>query len=160
VQRNVQLWFDPATDAFRHGAFPAFFLERTGWPTPLYGFPDRGAGVKAALHGFGVSTHPDDLDRAIHEDDVSAVTACLDAWMPGAAGPLRAGKACMYTMTPDGHFVIDRDPRDERIIMAGGFSGHGYKFAAIVGEIVTDLAFDGTTPYAIDFLRATRLRGG
>jgi sarcosine oxidase len=77
--------------------------------------------------------------------------------MPGAAGSFLAGKACMYTLTPDEHFVIDVHPSEARIIIAGGFSGHGYKFCSVVGEAIADLALDGGTSLPIDFLSINRL---
>lgn len=155
VQRNVQIWFAPETGDFARGRFPAFFLERADMPKPLYGFPDLGEGVKAALHAYGALTTPAQLDREIHAADVTAVKSALDAWLPGAAGEFRSGKACMYTLTPDEHFIIDRHPHDDGIVIAGGFSGHGYKFCPVVGEIVADL-IDGVTRPDIEFLSLRR----
>jgi sarcosine oxidase len=149
VQRNVQLWFGPSTDAFTAARFPAFFVERSEWPAPLYGFPDQGLGVKAALHGYGELTSAAALDREIHDADVDCVRGCLEAWMPGAAGTFREGKACMYALSPDRHFIIDRSPQSPRVVVAAGFSGHGFKFASVVGEIVADLAFEGGTRHPI-----------
>jgi sarcosine oxidase len=157
VQRNVQVWFEPVTRAFDAGRFPAFFLDRAGAAAALYGFPDAGAGVKAALHGYGESTAPDRIDRSVRDGDVAPVKAALDAFLPGAAGSFAAGKVCMYTLTPDEHFILDLHPRDARIVLAGGFSGHGYKFCPVVGEIVADLAIDGETRQPIEFLRLGRL---
>lgn len=156
VQRNVQLWFAPSTGNFSAGKFPAFFLEREGLPAPLYGFPDYGEGVKAALHGYGERTDAAALDRSIRESDIAPVQDALNGWMPGAAGEFVRGKACMYALTPDEHFIIDLDPRDSRIVIAAGFSGHGYKFASVIGEIVAELAFEGGTGKPIGFLRLER----
>jgi len=63
---------------------------------------------------------------------------------------------CMYTMTPDAHFVIDRHPRHPGVVLAGGFSGHGFKFATVVGEVAAELALDGATRQPIDFLGLAR----
>jgi sarcosine oxidase len=156
VQRNVQVWFEPLTRAFRADRFPAFFIERAEWPAPLYGFPDFGDGVKAAFHAFGPTTGADALDREIHARDIEPVRAALHDVMPGAACCFRFGKACMYALTPDEHFILDRHPADGRIVIAAGFSGHGYKFASVIGEIVTELAFEGTTQHAIGFLSLDR----
>jgi sarcosine oxidase len=156
VQRNVQVWFEPASGAYARGRFPAFFLDREGAASVLYGFPNRGAGVKAALHGYGESTSPERLDRSVRDTDVAPVKAALDAFLPGAAGSVRAGKVCMYTLTPDEHFILDLHPRDARIVLAGGFSGHGYKFCPVIGEIVADLALEGGTRHPIAFLRLGR----
>jgi sarcosine oxidase/N-methyl-L-tryptophan oxidase len=78
--------------------------------------------------------------------------------MPGAAARYREGKACMYSLTPDRHFVVDRDPRDPRVIVCGGFSGHGFKFAPVIGEIASQLALDGGTPHDIAFLSLRRFK--
>jgi sarcosine oxidase len=156
VQRNVQLWFEPLTRALRADRFPAFFIERAEWPAPLYGFPDFGDGVKAAFHSFGPTTGADALDREIYPSDIDPVRDALDDCLTGAAGSFRFGKACMYALTPDEHFILDRHPADNRIVIAAGFSGHGYKFASVIGEIVTELAFEGTTRHPIGFLSLAR----
>ncbi len=156
VQRNVQLWFQPYTNAFGAESFPAFFVDRPEYPAPLYGVPNLGEGLKAALHGYGETTQPSALDRTIRESDIAVVKGALDDWIPHAAANYVTGKVCMYTRTPDDDFIIDRHPSDARVVIAGGFSGHGYKFCSVVGEIVSQLAFDGSSPHAIDFLRIDR----
>lgn len=157
IQRNVQVWFTPRIHAYDVGAFPSFLLERSGLPAPLYGFPDFGDGVKAAFHGTGELTQPQQLDRAIDRvHDVEPVAAALDGWMPQAAGEYREGKACMYAMTPDANFVVDRHPAHENVVLMGGFSGHGFKFASVMGEVGADLALEGATPYDIGFLSLSR----
>jgi sarcosine oxidase len=67
---------------------------------------------------------------------------------------------CLYTMTPDKHFIIDRHPAHEQVAIACGFSGHGFKFAPVIGEILADLAIEGRTEQPIEFLRADRFLGG
>lgn len=160
IQRNVQLWFSPQSDAYVAQAFPAFLLEREAFPRPLYGFPDFGNGVKAALHGFGEITSPENLDRGVDEmRDIAPVARVLESWMPGAASSYLEGKVCMYALTPDRNFVVDRHPREERVILCGGFSGHGFKFAPVVGEIASQMAIDGHTPHDVEFLSLRRFQG-
>jgi sarcosine oxidase len=157
VQRMVQVWFEPSTPAFNADVFPAFLLERDGLPAPLYGIPDFGDGVKAAFHGHGPIADPATLDRRIDmARDVEPVAQALDQWMPGAAARYAEGKACMYALTPDRHFAIDRYPGDPRVVICGGFSGHGFKFASVVGEIASQMALDGGTPHDIAFLSTRR----
>jgi sarcosine oxidase len=159
VQRNVQVWFTPSTKVYDAPQFPAFLLDRAGLPAPLYGFPDFGDGVKVAFHGFGDLTTANDLDREVDAArDVEPVKRATDDWMPGAAANFREAKPCMYSLTPDGHFVIDRHPEHSNVILCGGFSGHGFKFAPVIGEIVADLALDGASRHRIDFLSATRFQ--
>jgi len=160
VQRNVQVWFIPATHEYQAPRFPAFLLDRAGLPAPLYGFPDFGDGVKVAFHGFGDLTTADELNRDVDPAlDVEPVARATDAWMPGAAASFREAKPCMYSLTPDGDFVIDRDPHHANVILCGGFSGHGFKFAPVIGEIAADLALDGGSRHQIDFLSLRRFRG-
>lgn len=157
VQRNVQVWFAPETHAYDAGSFPSFLLERDVLPAPLYGFPDFGNGVKTAFHGLGDSVDPDRLRRDIDSaSDVQPVAAALNSWMPGAAGTYREGKACMYALTPDRHFIVDRHPEYDNVVLLGGFSGHGFKFASVMGEIGADLALDRATRHDIAFLSLQR----
>jgi glycine/D-amino acid oxidase-like deaminating enzyme len=76
--------------------------------------------------------------------------------MPGAAAILRDAKACPYSLTPDGHFIVDRHPHHSGLVLCGGFSGHGFKFAPVIGEIAADLALKNGSPYPIDFLSVGR----
>ena len=161
VQRNVQAWFAPATDAYGAARFPAFLLNRRGLPAPLYGFPDFGHGVKVAFHGFGDLTEAARVDRTIDAArDIEPLAREMEQWMPGAAASLRNATACMYTLTPDEHFVIDRHPDHPDLILCGGFSGHGFKFAPVIGEIAADLALQGGSRHQIDFLSLRRFRDG
>jgi len=157
VQRNVQAWFSPATKAYDASRFPGFLLDRRGLAAPLYGFPDFGDGVKAAYHGLGDLTDAQHVDRTVNiARDVEPIVRELERWMPGAAGTFREAKPCMYTLTPDGNFVIDRHPKHAGVILCGGFSGHGFKFAPVIGEIGADLALEGGSRHDIEFLSLRR----
>jgi sarcosine oxidase len=159
VQRNIQAWFTPATNAYDAPGFPAFLVNRRDLPAPLYGFPDFGDGIKAAFHGLGDLTDAKQVDREVDlARDVEPIARALEQWMPGAAGVLREAKPCMYSLTPDENFVIDRHPEHANLILCGGFSGHGFKFAPIVGEIATELALDGGSRHGIEFLSLQRFR--
>lgn len=156
IERNVQHWFRPENHSFDIGRCPAFLLERPQYTFPLYGFPNYGYGVKVAFHGSGQITHALDLDREVHEADLEPVREALDSILPGAAYDYRDGKACMYALTPDRHFVISPHPSEPRLIVVGGFSGHGFKFVPVVGEIVADLLEGGRPPYDLEFFSARR----
>lgn len=156
VQRNVQVWFEPSTTAYGADRFPSVFLERDDLPAPLYGIPDFGEGVKAAFHAFGATTSPRDLDRNVHAVDIAVVRDALNEFMPGAAGRYLFGKACMYTLTPDEHFILDYHPNDRSVVIAGGFSGHGYKFCPVIGEIVSRMLLDEPPLVDTDFLSLRR----
>jgi len=122
----------------------------------VYGFPDLGDGVKAAFHAHGEATTPEDLRRDAGDGDVEPVARALDEWMPGAAGTLLDAKVCMYSLTPDRNFVVGLHPHHSNVVVCGGFSGHGFKFASVVGEIGAQLALDGATPYNVEFLSPAR----
>jgi sarcosine oxidase len=157
VLRKVLLWFgapDPA--ALRRDVFPIYMAE-----TPegfYYGFPViDGLGHKVARHDGGAVADPATLDRSVTDADAMDCRAFLAAHLPAASGPLGQGKVCMYTVTPDHHFVIDRHPEFPQVIVAAGFSGHGFKFASAVGEVLADLAENGRTDLPIGKFRITRL---
>lgn len=160
VLRKGLFWFAPrARAAFEPGAFPCFAFD-----TPagfFYGFPALdGGGVKVAEHSGGVAVgDPLSVKRQVDPAEQSRVEAVLAAHLPGALGPLIASATCLYTMSPDGHFILGLHPGDPRVAIAAGFSGHGFKFASVVGDILADLALGGRTDHPIGFLAPTRFAG-
>ncbi|HEX5269248.1 MAG TPA: FAD-dependent oxidoreductase, partial [Gemmataceae bacterium] len=125
-----------------------------------YGFPViDGLGHKVARHDGGAAADPAALDRTVTAADADDCRAFLRAHLPVAAGSLRDGRVCMYTVTPDHHFVIDRHPEWPQVIIAAGFSGHGFKFASVVGEVLADLAETGRTPLPVGMFRLDRFGG-
>jgi hypothetical protein len=137
-------WFEPHDPApFAPGRLPVFILEsRYGMH---YGFPAYGSpGVKIAKHHHRDETvDPDRVDRAISEADEALIRAAIASHLPAANGPLLAAKTCLYTVTPDRDFIVDRLPGASNIIVASPCSGHGFKFAPAIGEILADLATEG-----------------
>ncbi len=156
IQRKVQVWFEPASQDFSANAFPAFLVDRAGSET-LYGFPDFGDGVKAAFHTGGAIAPVEHIDRTASPEDIEPIQAALQTWMPGAGARVTRTAVCQYDMTPDEHFIIGPHPLDSAVVVAGGFSGHGFKFSPVIGELVTDLAIDGATRFDIRFLAPDRL---
>ena len=158
VLRTVQLWFaidDPV--AARPPQFPVF-----GWQTDdgfFYGFPTLdGRTAKAAEHGGEPAPlGPDGLDRDVRPRDVERVWRFLEQHVRGYVRRVVESSVCMYTMTPDEHFIIDRDPRNENVAVAVGFSGHGFKFAPIIGEVLADFAARGRTTLPVEFLGLRRV---
>jgi sarcosine oxidase len=138
--RQPLLWLDPQEPAlFTPERFPVFVWEwKPGWA--FYGFPDVGDGFKVAVHHHGEATTPDTVDRGLRPDDEEAIRELVRRFFPAGDGELRESAVCLYTNTPDEHFVIDRLPDDERVLVASPCSGHGFKFAPAVGEILADLA--------------------
>ena len=107
-------------------------------------------GVKIAKHHhFDEAVDPENCDRTVSAADETAIRGVLEAHMPDADGPLRAAKTCLYTMAPDGDFILDRLPGCPQIIVASPCSGHGFKFAPVIGEILADLAVTDRTDHDI-----------
>ena len=166
VERQVQYWFNPAGDAARFGAdrHPIYIWEASdgrqfygfpSFPDPTWaGPPDR---IKVAFFRGGQPCTPGTLDRHVRPAEIEAIRAFIAPRMPDLPGTFLRAKTCMYTNTPDEHFVIARHPAHEQVIVACGFSGHGFKFAPVVGEIVADLATDGGTSHPIALFDPRRL---
>jgi sarcosine oxidase len=149
VTRQVLGWFEPREPALFEGDFPVFLLQNQDGI--FYGFPrDGDAGVKVAKHGHADETvDPDHVARQVSAGDEGMIRAALRAHLPGADGRLVAAQTCLYTMAPDGDFIIDRLPEHPQIVIASPCSGHGFKFAPVIGEILADLATTGTTSHDI-----------
>jgi glycine/D-amino acid oxidase-like deaminating enzyme len=163
VLRKSLFWYQPEAAVRKDhaaGSLPCFAFDGpTGF---FYGFPaidDRG--VKIAEHTGGTPVDdPLAVDHGIDAGERARVEAALAAHLPGVGGPLSEHAVCLYTMSPDGHFVVGLHPQHARVAIAAGFSGHGFKFASVMGEILADLALDGKTPQPIGFLSPERFRKG
>jgi sarcosine oxidase len=161
VTRQVMAWFEPLDPApFAAGRLPVFLLEsRHGIH---YGFPPSRAGlIKVAKHHHrDQSVDAEAYDRTVSADDEMLVRAAIAEHLPPANGRLIKAKTCLYTKTPDGDFIIDRLPGAPQIVVASPCSGHGFKFAPAVGEILADLATTGTTAHDISRFALERFKPG
>lgn len=159
VLRKSLFWFAPPPAAARDfvpASLPCFAFDTpTGF---FYGFPALdGRGVKLAEHTGGhVVTDPLAVDREIDPAEQARIEDWIASHLPALGRECRAHAACLYTMSPDSHFVLGLHPDHPRVTIAAGFSGHGFKFASVVGEILADLALTGTTPQPIGFLSPRR----
>lgn len=157
VTRQVLAWFDAQGEAesLMLGRFPCWFLE-TDPPYGHYGFPmmkSGQAGFKIALHKPGELVGEADAERAeASEEEIAALRQVLRSCLPGGDGPLLASRTCLYTNSADSHFVLGEHPTDDHVSFAAGFSGHGFKFASVMGEVLADLASEGSTEHPVDFL--------
>lgn len=156
VRRKPQLWY-PAPDVYRADrGCPAYLFDL---PDGIfYGLPAiDDFGLKAAEHtGGAIVTDPLHVNRGLHRDDHEGVEQFLAACLPSVGRPSINQSVCLYTLTPDEHFVVDRHPSDERISFAAGLSGHGFKFTCVLGEALADLSLSGRTELPIDFLSLKR----
>lgn len=123
----------------------------------FYGFPDLGEGIKVAIHHQGELTDPDTVRRQVGAEETESMRALLSRFMPDANGPLRQSAVCMYTNTPDLHFLVDFHPAHAQVLIASPCSGHGFKFSSVMGEILADLLTTGETSNDISLFRLARL---
>jgi sarcosine oxidase len=155
VERQVQLWFEPkeSPDLFAPERCPIHMWQFDGRRF-FYGIPDFGEGLKVAFHHEGESTSPDAVRREVAPGEVEAMRAVLRRFVPGADGPLRSATVCLYTNTPDEHFWIDRHRDCPQVLVASPCSGHGFKFSAVIGEILADLAQGQPPKFDLSLFRA------
>lgn len=158
IERQVLLWFEPKArrEDFMPGRFPIYLWELDGGRLKIYGVPYWGDGLKVARHHGGEATTVDALRRSVDEADVAVVRAALERYMPAAAGRFIRGSVCMYTNTPDEHFLIDRHPDHPAVTLMSPCSGHGFKFAPALGEGVAELIADGKSRLDLSFFRGSR----
>ena len=158
-ERQVMGWFQPMRpDLYAAEAFPVFgvFTEEGRY----YGFPSHAVpGFKIGrAHHLLQKVDPDAIDREVHPEDEDILRQAVNRYFPLAAGKLLDGKTCMYTNTPDEHFMIGTLDGQPQVSVAAGFSGHGFKFASVIGEIMADLAQNGATEHDINLFRLDRFK--
>lgn len=161
-ERQVVIWTQPRTPAyFQASRFPVFNMaveEGQFYGLPAYSIP----GFKCARwhHLEQAVDDPAAMDRECHPADEAILRAFVRRYFPAGDGPTLSMQTCLFTNTPDTHFVLDAHPECPQVFIAGGFSGHGFKFCSVVGEIMADLAEQGSTRHDIALFRATRLLRG
>lgn len=159
VERHVQFWFEPAGGAgpYASDRHPIYIWEY-GPGTQIYGFPADGGApeVKVAFFRRGRPCTPGSLDRTVSAAEVQTIADDLADRIPTLPGRFVRAVPCMYTVTPDQHFVIGGHPGYAQVTVACGFSGHGFKFVPVVGEILADLATEGTTRHSIGLFHPGR----
>jgi sarcosine oxidase len=160
VERVIQFWFRPIDG--QPGDLSAQVARCPVWAWEYapgriwFGFPDRCRGVKAGFHQSGVLAEPDSVEREVSVAECQTMREAVTRYMPQGAGPLLEAAVCIYTNTPDGHFLIDRHPERPEIWLATGGSGHGFKFAAGLGEILADLLTDREPAFDLSPFRLGR----
>jgi sarcosine oxidase len=156
--------FEPvgSIDLFRRDRMPVYIREMEKGQPLLYGFPLTGAdseGVKVGLHGSNKFCTPETVDREIRAEDERVIRKRLAEALPLLAGRLLHAETCLYTMTPDEHFVIDKHPEFSQVTLAAGFSGHGFKFASVFGEVLAELATNKKPAYDLALFSLRRFEG-
>jgi sarcosine oxidase len=157
VERQVHFWFEAKTspEIFTPTHLP-IHLWQAAPKRFFYGFPDLGQGIKIAKHHDGAITSPQTVDRAIDESEIEEMRAILSRFLPEANGRFLAAIVCLYTDTPDEHFIIDFHPRHKNVVVLSPCSGHGFKFSSAMGEIAADLALQGESNLDISFFGLSR----
>jgi sarcosine oxidase len=156
-ERQVLGWFQPRhPEWFGPHAFPVAnldFEEGRYYLLPAWRVP----GLKVGLyHHLDETGHPDQLSREVTADDEAVLRRCIARYFPDADGPIMALHACMFTNTPDEHFIIDSLPDVEEVLVVSACSGHGFKFVPVVGEIVADLVSTGRSRFDLSMFRLDR----
>ena len=157
VTRQPIHWFEPSRpDEFTAAKCPVVLWEY-GPGRVFYTLPDFGDGVKAAVHYEGQPVDPDNVVRTTTSDEDAQATDLLRRFMPHAKGHLRESQVCLYTNTPDLHFVIDVHPsHPQQVVVVSACSGHGFKFATAIGEVVAELLAGATPRYDLTMFRMGR----
>lgn len=156
-ERQVVGWFGlTEEEVFDPGTFPVFVLT-----TPhghFYGFPEFGArGFKIGkYHHRSESADPDAPRREVDPEDERVLRECVSGFFRGADGPLLRASTCMFTNTPDEHFIVDRVPGAPETLIVSACSGHGYKFCSVIGEAVADLATQGRATHDLSLFHLGR----
>ena len=159
VTRQRVGWFDidPAHQAHTDPARMPVFMWQRGAPDGVtYGFPDLGEGIKIGWHDPLEDADPDTVRRDVSPQEADAMTQGARRQFHGVAGLHRA-QACLYTNTPDAHFLLDRHPKRPGIILVSPCSGHGFKFSPAIGEAIADLVTGRTPAVDLRLFRADRL---
>jgi glycine/D-amino acid oxidase-like deaminating enzyme len=156
VLRKSLFWFKTKTANMDvAGGMPVYLFELADGI--FYGFPKLDPrGVKIAEHTGGRVTHPGGVDRAVDAIEQDRLLQFCAAHLPSVSNEVSGHTVCMYTMSPDEHFIVDRHPQYPNVVFAAGLSGHGFKFAPVLGKALADMALDGGTELPIDFLSANR----
>ncbi|KAB8319430.1 N-methyl-L-tryptophan oxidase [Tolypothrix campylonemoides VB511288] len=155
-------FFAPDNSAdYEPGRFPVFLAHINGdYGEEPYGIPThQGSGVKiSTFYGWETVSHPSEVDYTPDPQWVERMRHFLRQYIPGVNGSLLLTRSCLYTMTPDKHFIIDRHPEHPNIVFAAGFSGHGFKFSTLVGKILSELLLEGETKHDISLFKVSRFQ--
>ncbi len=159
-ERQVLGWFQPIEqNLFKPEKFPVFNIlvdEGRFYGLPIYGVPGFKLGC---YHHLGQKVVPDELGSKCTLADEKLLRTFVEKYLPLAAGPTMSLVPCMFTNTPDEHFILDFHPEYKQVCIASPCSGHGFKFCSVVGEIMADLVQHGSTQHDITLHRLSRFEG-
>eukprot|EP01035_Chromulina_nebulosa_P020848 gene20848-27019_t len=155
IEKRILHWFEPTIDSNLFKDLPIFIWDTLDGSN-FYGFPKQSdiEGIKISFHSMNeidkmVARHPNDLDREVKEIEINNIRNAFRYRIPSLDGELLTSSTCMYTVTKDEHFIVDWHPKDSQVLLVSPCSGHGFKFCAVIGEIVSDLITNGHTSHDI-----------
>ncbi|MFL0361636.1 N-methyl-L-tryptophan oxidase [Pseudobacillus sp. 179-B 2D1 NHS] len=155
--RKTLGWFEANSKNYEHPLLPCFYFNVEN--QKYYGFPNiTGGGVKVGRNDSEKETDPDAMsqDFGKYLNDEGDLRNFLEKFLPGAAGKLIKGSSCMITKTPDKDFIIDQYPGFSHVMIAGGFSGHGFKYSSVLGEVLSEIIIHGQTIHDISMFSISR----
>lgn len=157
IRRQVVGWFETSGDGYLPDNFPVFLFEGEGGF--MFGFPEfRRPGLKIGRHHhLEQLCDPATLTKDITAEDKAIMRLPVSRYMPSANGALLKASTCIYSNTPDFHFAIGPHPKSERVLICSACSGHGFKFAPTLGQIMRDLAVEGETQFDLSLHGLDRL---
>ena len=163
VERQTLYWFAPATapQSFTPERCPVHLWQFDGGEF-FYGFPDMGDGIKVARHYGGAVTSAAGVDRTVSDQEVDDIRSLVRRFLPDADGKLLRRDVCLYTNTADQHFWIDwvaQHDGNRRVLLVSPCSGHGFKFASVIGEIAADMVIEGASRFDLSLFES-RLEPG
>ena len=148
--------------SFEPGNFPVFFAHMNGkYGEMPYGIPheDPNIGIKVTtFYGWDTVNAPEEVDYTPSQEWTEHIRDFAREYIPGAAGPLISTRRCLYTLTPDKDFIVDRHPDYPQVVIGAGFSGHGFKFTTLMGKMLADIAVDGSTPHDTSLFKVARFQ--
>ena len=158
TERQIVFWFKPRRDEgiFAPSRMPVYVWQMRGDDFYYYGVPDVGDGVKAARDHGGELTSPDRVRREVTREDEAPVRRFVDHHLPLLDDSPLSSTTCLYTNTPDGHFIIDFHPNHKNVVIVSACSGHGFKFSSVIGEVVLEMVQDGESKFDLSMFKVNR----
>ncbi|MCE7946739.1 MAG: N-methyl-L-tryptophan oxidase [Chloroflexi bacterium CFX4] len=155
--REQIVFFEPYDhDMYAPDRCPIFIFHSPTW---FYGLPNvDGNGVKVGIHANNDACDPDQVNRTPDDAYIETVRQWTRQHLPLAAGEVKEARVCLYTMTPDEHFIIDAHPAYPHIVFGAGFSGHGFKFGNLIGKLLSEMALSGSSSHDLHLFRMARFR--
>jgi sarcosine oxidase len=160
VERQVMVWLaiQSGDESFAPSRFPAW-LRIDAPEGDIYGFPTfDGRSIKLGGHHGGEVATPDTVRRTVTDADLDPLRLFVTRHLRGVTRHVVKSAVCLYTNSPDEHFIVDLHPDSKRVVVLSACSGHGFKFAPVMGDIAADLALEGGTRRDISRFSIARLK--